>query len=285
MAAGFRLGQPGAPDSAGDHHGERAGRDSDPHGPHFHAGGVRPGLHPHGASERAAGAHGGVPPRLAQRHDSGADGGGIAVWSAAGRRHRDGDDIFLAGNRAADHSGDFQPRLLPGGRLHPGNWPDVRSGKFSDGFAVFGGESADKAVINAERYSASVYAMASVAQATVSHATSEARGGRRNWLAITGVALVAVFVVFALFAPWIAPQDPAHIELTTRLAPPSAAHWCGTDELGRDILSRLIYGARISMLVGSSVVLGALLLGLVIGSIAGYYGGKIDRFVNVILMN
>ena len=127
--------------------------------------------------------------------------------------------------------------------------------------------------------------MASVAEATVSHATSEARGGRRNWLAITGVALVAVFVVFALFAPWIAPQDPAHIELTTRLAPPSAAHWCGTDELGRDILSRLIYGARISMLVGSSVVLGALLLGLVIGSIAGYYGGKIDRFVNVILMN
>jgi peptide/nickel transport system permease protein len=55
--------------------------------------------------------------------------------------------------------------------------------------------------------------------------------------------------------------------------------------LGRDILSRLIYGARISMLVGSSVVLGALFLGLVIGSIAGYYGGKVDRFVNVILMN
>jgi peptide/nickel transport system permease protein len=92
-------------------------------------------------------------------------------------------------------------------------------------------------------------------------------------------------VVFAVFAPWIAPQDPAHLELASRLAPPSAAHWCGTDELGRDILSRLIYGARISMLVGSSVVVGALFLGLVIGSVAGYYGGKVDRFVNVILMN
>lgn len=127
--------------------------------------------------------------------------------------------------------------------------------------------------------------MATAAQATVEQTADRTRAGKRNWLAIIGVALVAVFVVFALFAPWIAPQDPARIELATRLAPPSAAHWCGTDELGRDILSRLIYGARISMLVGSSVVAGALFLGLVIGSIAGYYGGKIDRFVNVILMN
>jgi peptide/nickel transport system permease protein len=127
--------------------------------------------------------------------------------------------------------------------------------------------------------------MASVAQATVTQAPARTRAASRNWLAIIGVVLVSIFVVFALFAPWIAPQDPAHIELAARLAPPSAAHWCGTDELGRDILSRLIYGARISMLVGSSVVVGALFLGLVIGSIAGYYGGKVDRFVNVILMN
>jgi peptide/nickel transport system permease protein len=97
--------------------------------------------------------------------------------------------------------------------------------------------------------------------------------------------MVAVFVVFALFAPWIAPQDPATIDLPLRLDPVSHAHWFGTDELGRDILSRVIYGARISMLVGGSVVLASLALGLVIGSIAGYYGGAIDRFVNVVLMN
>jgi peptide/nickel transport system permease protein len=121
--------------------------------------------------------------------------------------------------------------------------------------------------------------------ATVAQAPALTRAAKRNWLATIGVVLVAIFVVFALFAPWIAPQDPAHLELASRLAPPSAAHWCGTDELGRDILSRLIYGARISMLVGSSVVVGALFLGLVIGSVAGYYGGKVDRFVNVILMN
>lgn len=96
---------------------------------------------------------------------------------------------------------------------------------------------------------------------------------------------VIIFAIFAIFAPWIAPQDPAHIDLPMRLMPPSSAHWFGTDELGRDILSRVIYGARISMLVGSSVVAAALGLGLIIGSIAGYYGGRIDRFVNVIVMN
>jgi len=108
---------------------------------------------------------------------------------------------------------------------------------------------------------------------------------RRNPLAATGLVLILVFVAFALFAPWIAPQDPAHIDLPIRLARPSSAHWCGADELGRDILSRLIHGSRISMLVGSCVVAASLALGLVIGSIAGYYGGRIDRFINVVLMN
>jgi peptide/nickel transport system permease protein len=109
--------------------------------------------------------------------------------------------------------------------------------------------------------------------------------GRRNVLASIGMVLVAVFVVFALFAPWIAPQNPSDIDLPARLQPPSGAHWFGTDELGRDIFSRVIYGARISMLVGSSVVAGSLLLGLVLGSIAGYYGGLSDKFFNVVVMN
>ena len=111
------------------------------------------------------------------------------------------------------------------------------------------------------------------------------RAASRNPLAAIGVMLVALFLIFALFAPWIAPQDPAHIDLPTRLEPPSSTHWGGTDELGRDILSRLIYGARISMFVGGSVVVGSLFLGLVIGSIAGYYGGRVDRFVNIVVMN
>jgi len=109
--------------------------------------------------------------------------------------------------------------------------------------------------------------------------------GRHNRLAAAGMVFVAIFTFFALFAPWIAPKDPALLDLPIRLQPPSAVHWFGTDELGRDILSRVIYGARISMLVGGAVVVGSLLLGLIVGSIAGYYGGYADKFFNVIIMN
>jgi peptide/nickel transport system permease protein len=111
------------------------------------------------------------------------------------------------------------------------------------------------------------------------------RAARFNPLATVGLCFITIFVLFALLAPLIAPYDPAFIDLPHRLAPPSAQHWFGTDELGRDILSRIIFGARISMLVGASVVAGSLVLGLIIGSLAGYYGGGIDRFVNVIVMN
>jgi peptide/nickel transport system permease protein len=97
--------------------------------------------------------------------------------------------------------------------------------------------------------------------------------------------MIVVFVACALFAPWLAPYDPAYIDLPSRLMAPSGAHWFGTDELGRDILSRVIYGARISMLVGSSVVAASLTLGLIFGSIAGYYGGMTDRLLNVVVMN
>src|SRR5215470_14219972 len=75
-----------------------------------------------------------------------------------------------------------------------------------------------------------------------------------NRLAALGAVMICVFALFAAFAPWLAPQDPAHIDLPARLAHPSASHWMGTDELGRDVFSRIIYGARISMLVGTCVV-------------------------------
>jgi len=111
------------------------------------------------------------------------------------------------------------------------------------------------------------------------------RAAGHNLLATSGAAMIVVLVALALFASWIAPQDPAHIDLPARLMGPSAAHWFGTDELGRDILSRIIYGARISMLVGTCVVATSLTLGLILGSIAGYYGGLLDRFLNVVVMN
>jgi len=100
-----------------------------------------------------------------------------------------------------------------------------------------------------------------------------------------GLALTILLVTLALAAPWLAPADPTAQNLPARLASPSAAHWMGTDELGRDILSRVLFGARVSMLVSVSVVLGAGLIGLTIGSLAGYFGGWLDRLVNVVLIN
>jgi peptide/nickel transport system permease protein len=100
-----------------------------------------------------------------------------------------------------------------------------------------------------------------------------------------GFVLTILLIVVALAAPWLAPADPTAQNLAGRLAGPSAAHWMGTDELGRDILSRIIYGARVSMLVSISVVAGAGVLGLAIGAVAGYFGGWFDRFVNIILIN
>jgi peptide/nickel transport system permease protein len=111
------------------------------------------------------------------------------------------------------------------------------------------------------------------------------RAVRLHPLAVAGLVLVVMFVIFALFAPWIAPYDPFSIDLPSRLSPPSPSHWCGSDELGRDICSRLIYGSRVSMLVGSLVVAASLTLGLIVGSIAGYYGGRLDRILNVVVMN
>jgi peptide/nickel transport system permease protein len=108
---------------------------------------------------------------------------------------------------------------------------------------------------------------------------------RQNPLAAGGVVMAVLLIMLALLAPVVSPQDPARIDLPHRLGAPSLAHWFGTDELGRDILSRAIYGARISMLVGISVVAASLFLGLIVGCVAGYYGGRVDRFFNVIVMN
>lgn len=100
-----------------------------------------------------------------------------------------------------------------------------------------------------------------------------------------GLALSVLLVVVALAAPWLAPVDPTTQDLPARLAGPSTARWMGTDELGRDVLSRVIYGGRVSMLVSVSVVFGAGLVGLVVGSLAGYFGGWLDRLLNTALIN
>ena len=108
---------------------------------------------------------------------------------------------------------------------------------------------------------------------------------RSHPLAVFGLLFLLIFVIMALFAPWLAPYNPSALDLLHRLAPPSRAHWLGTDELGRDILSRLIYGARLSLTVAVSVVALSFFLGLILGGLAGYYGRWIDVVINTFLMN
>jgi peptide/nickel transport system permease protein len=106
-----------------------------------------------------------------------------------------------------------------------------------------------------------------------------------NPLAMTGVFLACVFLISALCSSWITTADPAAIDLQHRLITPSAAHWFGTDELGRDIFSRTVFGARISLAVGVSVVGLSLLLGLIAGGVSGFYGGWIDTALNIYVTN
>jgi peptide/nickel transport system permease protein len=108
---------------------------------------------------------------------------------------------------------------------------------------------------------------------------------RQSVLARVGFGAAVVLLLAALLAPWIAPANPAAQNLAARLQGPSSVHWMGTDELGRDTLSRTLYGARVSLLVAISVVFGCGGTGLIIGMIAGYAGGWLDRFVNLLLIN
>ena len=108
---------------------------------------------------------------------------------------------------------------------------------------------------------------------------------RHQPLAVVGVLLLASFVVGGLGAPLLAPANPAAIDLLHRLEGPTAAHWAGTDELGRDTLSRLLWGARLSLSISVTVVAISLALGLAVGGVAGYLGGWIDVALTTFAMN
>lgn len=108
-----------------------------------------------------------------------------------------------------------------------------------------------------------------------------------NRLAVVGALLLLIFIGLAVFAPWIAPYRPDHIDLLHVGGAPDAQHWLGTDDLGRDIFTRLLYGSRVSLLVGFAVAAGAVLVGTFLGAIAGYFGGWVDtllmRLIDVML--
>jgi peptide/nickel transport system permease protein len=110
---------------------------------------------------------------------------------------------------------------------------------------------------------------------------------RRNRFALAGAVVVTILFAVSLLAPVITPWDPAAINAYQVLLPPSASHWMGTDELGRDVFSRVIFGTRISLYVGFVAVGIAVAIGTIVGLVAGFYGGWIDtllmRFVDIML--
>jgi peptide/nickel transport system permease protein len=101
----------------------------------------------------------------------------------------------------------------------------------------------------------------------------------KNKAGLFGAVVVALIVIFGIFAPLLAPYDPTAQDIPNRLAKPSIDHPLGTDQYGRDILSRLIYGARISLVVGILSVLIGILIGVILGLVAGYSGGFIDLLI------
>lgn len=103
---------------------------------------------------------------------------------------------------------------------------------------------------------------------------------RKNKIAVVGMIIVLFFIVLAIFAPFIAREGLNDQMMADRLQPPSAEYWLGTDDFGRDIFSRIVYGARISLWVGFSAVVGSALVGSLLGIIAGYYGRWIDIIIS-----
>ncbi|MDD5168617.1 MAG: ABC transporter permease [Syntrophales bacterium] len=110
---------------------------------------------------------------------------------------------------------------------------------------------------------------------------------RSNNMTMTGSIIVVALFVLSFMAPWLSPYDPAAIDLKDILAPPSVRHWFGTDQLGRDVLSRMIWGAGISLKVGFVATGIAVIIGTILGAVAGYYGKWVDavimRFVDIML--
>jgi peptide/nickel transport system permease protein len=106
-----------------------------------------------------------------------------------------------------------------------------------------------------------------------------------NRLTYIGLSIAAILVIAAVFAPFIATHDVTSIDLMNKFASPSPTHWFGTDSLGRDVFSRLVFGARISLEVGIIVTSVSLIIGMFIGSIAGYFGGWVDKILSGYIFN
>src|SRR5579859_5288226 len=262
LAAGQRTRRHLASHPAGHHAGSRACRDSHAHGAHLGARTAGERLRPHRARQGPHRTRRPVASRISQRADSHSHHSRLAIWYASRRNHCYRNDFLLAGHRPPRRASHRSTRLSAAARLHSCHCCFIRPGKSADGSGL------------RVRRSACAPAMKALREFL-----------RHSVPGSVGFVLCVILIILAVGAPWLAPYNPAAQNLPARLVPPSAAHWMGTDELGRDVLSRVIYGARVSMSVSVSVVFGAGIIGLILGSLAGYFGGWFDRIVNIILIN
>src|SRR5262249_9637597 len=154
----------------------------------------------------------------------------------------------------ADHI-DFQSRLPASAGVDPGDRADLHPGEFFQRSPVRRRRSEDQAGVKTLRRLL------------------------RNFAFTFGLTLTAALVIVALAAPLVAPYDPNFQDTSRRLEAPSRHHLLGLDDLGRDVLSRIIYGARVSLRVGFSVVIIASTIGIALGAISGYFGGIVDTLI------
>ena len=102
---------------------------------------------------------------------------------------------------------------------------------------------------------------------------------KQNKMTLVGIAILLLIVLLSILVPFLSPYDPNKVELVNKFQPPSASHWFGTDEVGRDIFTRIFYGAILSLGLGILIIFVAALIGIIIGSISGYIGGIVDTII------
>ena len=102
---------------------------------------------------------------------------------------------------------------------------------------------------------------------------------KQNKMTLVGMAILLLIVLLSILVPFLSPYDPNKVELVNKFQPPSASHWFGTDEVGRDIFTRIFYGAILSLGLGILIIFVAALIGIIIGSISGYIGGIVDTII------
>jgi peptide/nickel transport system permease protein len=215
-----------------------------------------------------------------------------AARNAPGRHRGRGDDLRAAGDGPADGRGDLVPRLSrradqrhagrgSPGHAQPGGRPHVRVARPADPVSMSPPVSAEPGRLNLEvpvtSVTAAVAAMdAPASAATPGRARALWRALKRNPLGLASAAVLSILVLTAVFADVLAPYDPLATQPEIRLAPPSRAHLFGTDDIGRDVFSRIIHGARISLWVGLLAVGLGTFAGMIIGLACGYWEGRLD---------